>query len=88
MGNWQTVQSQIRCHTDLCLHCLQIDQPFFFRNSYILEEFVFDCMYVRLYDIDIPKEKMVELYANTGDPDQMLHSAASDLGLHWLTVTV
>ena len=27
---------------------------------------------------------MVELYANTGDPDQTPHSAASDLGLHCL----
>ena len=30
---------------------------------------------------------MVELFANNGDPDQMPHSAASDLGLHWLPVT-
>ena len=30
---------------------------------------------------------MVELFANSGDPDQMLHSAASDLGLHCLPVT-
>ena len=28
---------------------------------------------------------MVELFANSGDPDQMLHS--SDLGLHCLPVT-
>ena len=27
---------------------------------------------------------MVELFANSGDPDQMPHSAASDLGLHCL----
>ena len=27
---------------------------------------------------------MVELFANSGDPDQTLHSAASDLGLHYL----
>ena len=25
---------------------------------------------------------MVELFANSGDPDQMLHSVVSDLGLH------
>ena len=31
---------------------------------------------------------MVELYANSGDPDQMPHSAASDLGVHCLPVTV
>ena len=30
---------------------------------------------------------MVELFANSGDPDQM-HSAASDLGLHCLPVTL
>ena len=27
---------------------------------------------------------MVELFANSGDPDQMPHSVASDLGLHYL----
>ena len=31
---------------------------------------------------------MVELFANSGDPDQMLHSAASDLGLHCLAITL
>ena len=31
---------------------------------------------------------MVELFANGGDPDQTLHSAASDLGLHCLPVTL
>ena len=30
---------------------------------------------------------MVELFANSGDPDQMLPSATSDLGLHCLPVT-
>ena len=30
---------------------------------------------------------MVELFANSGDPDQMPHAAASDLGLHCLPVT-
>ena len=30
---------------------------------------------------------MVELYANSGDPDQMPHSVASDLGLHCLPST-
>ena len=29
---------------------------------------------------------MVELFANSGDPDQMQHSAASDLGLHCLPI--
>ena len=30
---------------------------------------------------------MVELFANSGDPDQKLHSVASDLGLHCSPVT-
>ena len=30
---------------------------------------------------------MLKLFANSGDPDQMPHSAASDLGLHCLPVT-
>ena len=30
---------------------------------------------------------MVELFANSEDPDQMPHSVASDLGLHCLSVT-
>ena len=31
---------------------------------------------------------MAKLFANSGDPDQMLHSAASDLGLHYLSITL
>ena len=31
---------------------------------------------------------MVERFANIGDPDQMLHFAASDLGLHCLPFTL
>ena len=31
---------------------------------------------------------MVELFANSGDLDQMLHSAASDVGLHCLPTTL
>ena len=31
---------------------------------------------------------MVALFANSGDPDQTLHSAASDLGLHCLPNTL
>ena len=30
---------------------------------------------------------MVEIFANSGDPDQTPHSAASELGLHGLPVT-
>ena len=29
---------------------------------------------------------MVELFANSGDPDLVLHSVTSDLGLHCFTV--
>ena len=31
---------------------------------------------------------MVELFVNSGDPDQTPHSAASDLGLHCLPITI
>ena len=31
---------------------------------------------------------MIELFANSGDPDQMLYSAVSDLGLHYLPITL
>ena len=31
---------------------------------------------------------MIELFANSGEPDQMPHSAASDLVLHCLLVTI
>ena len=31
---------------------------------------------------------MIEQFANSGDPDQMLHSAASDLGLHSFQITL
>ena len=31
---------------------------------------------------------MAKLFANSGDPDQMPHFAASDLGLHCLPITL
>ena len=31
---------------------------------------------------------MVDLFANSGDPDQMPHSVASDLGVHCLPITL
>ena len=34
------------------------------------------------------KRKLVELFANSEDPDQTPHSAASDLGLHCLPITL
>ena len=53
----------------------------------ILEDSNFDFRYVRLCDLDFLR-KTVELFANSGDPDQTPHSAASDLGLHCLPNTL
>ena len=38
--------------------------------------------------VDIPREKKAKLFANSGDPDQTPYSAASDLGLHYLPITL
>ena len=53
-----------------------------------IEDSNFAFRYVRLHDLEIPGEKMVELFANSGDLDQMLLFAASELGLHCLPVTL
>ena len=37
--------------------------------------------------IEIFLEKMAKLFANSGDPDQTLHSAAFNLCLHCLPIT-
>ena len=55
---------------------------------YILEYSNYDFRYVRLCDLDIPREKKGQLFANSGDSDQMPYSAASDLCLHCLPVTL
>ena len=34
------------------------------------------------------KRKMAELFTNSGDPDQMQHSAVSGLDLHCLPITL
>ena len=52
-----------------------------------MEDSNFDFRYVRLCDFDIPREK-VELFANSADPDQTPHNAASDLGLHCLPISI
>ena len=39
-------------------------------------------------EIYIFLEKMAKLFANSGDPDQTPHSAASDLDLHCLPITL
>ena len=31
---------------------------------------------------------MIEQFAKSGDPDQMLHNTAADLGLHCLPITL
>ena len=54
----------------------------------MLEESNFNFRYVRQCDLDILKEKMAKLLANSGDPDQTPHSAASELGLHCLPITL
>ena len=56
--------------------------------QYILEESNFSIWYVVLYDLDIPREKMATLFANSGDPDQILCSVLSSLGLHCLPTTL
>ena len=59
------------------------------RFLYILEESNFNFRYVRLWDLDIiRREKMAQLFANSGDPDQTPRSVASDLGLHCLRITL
>ena len=35
-------------------------------------------MYIRLFDLDIPREKYLNYLQTAGDPNQMPHSAASD----------
>ena len=44
----------------------------------------FNLKYVRLCDLDIPRDKWLNCLQNSGDPDQMLHSAVSDLCLYCL----
>ena len=44
-----------------------------------------DFRYARLCYLEI---QMVELFANSGYPDQTPRSAASDLGLHCLPITL
>ena len=51
----------------------------------ILEEHNFDFRCVTLCDLEF-LEKMAQLFANSRDPDQTPHSAASDLGLHCLPI--
>ena len=52
----------------------------------MLEDSNFDLGYVRLCELDTPREKMVELFANSGDPDQTPRSTASDQDLHCLPI--
>ena len=56
-------------------------------TQYRLEDSNFDFRYVRLCNLDIHREKWLN-YLQTGDPDQMPHSAVFDLGLHCLPITL
>ena len=40
------------------------------------------------YEIYMPQRKMAKLFANSGDPDQTPRSAASDLGLLCLPISL
>ena len=58
------------------------------QTMYFLEESNYNFKYVRICDLDVPVEKIAKLFANSGDPDLMWHSLASDQGLHCLLVTL
>ena len=45
----------------------------------MLEESNFVFRYVMQCDLDIPKEKMAQLFANSGDPEQMTWSGSAQL---------
>ena len=53
-----------------------------------MEDSNLDFRYVMLHDLDISREKMVALFASSGDPDQTPHSVVPDLGLHYLPITL
>ena len=53
---------------------------------YILEDWDFNFRFVSLIWFRYSWRKMAKLFANSRDPDQMLHLAASGLGLHCLPV--
>ena len=67
----------------LLTHCRLNEFPL----HYILEESNFNFRYLRLCDLYNPREKWLN-YASNGDPDQTPRSAASDLGLHCLPITL
>ena len=53
-----------------------------------MEDSNYDFRYVRLCDLEIPKENGLNYLQIVETPDQMQHSAASDLGLHCLPNTL
>ena len=53
-----------------------------------MEDSNLDFRYVMLRNLDISREKMVALFASSGDPDQTPHSVVPDLGLHYLPITL
>ena len=54
----------------------------------MLEDSNFDFGHVRLCDILREKMAQIHVFANTGNPDQTPHSAASDQGLRCLPFTL
>ena len=78
-------QNVVCCSCDYYFNPLQTEWT---PPHYILKDSNFNFRYVRLCDLDTPREKMIELFANSGDPDQMPLSEASDLGLHRLQITL
>ena len=51
-----------------------------------MEESNFNFRYVRLCYLDVPREKMTQLFANSGDPDHSVASDLADLGMHCLPI--
>ena len=56
-------------------------------THFIWEDSNFNFGYVRICDLDIPREKWLN-YLQTVETDQTLHSVASDPCLHCLQITL
>ena len=54
--------------------------------QYILEESIFNLRGVRFCSLRYFVRKWLKNLQNSGDPDQMPHYVASDLGLHFLPI--
>ena len=81
---WETARYRLK----YCLKgSLSPKQPTNQLLPYILEESIFNVRSVRLCS-DITVGKRLNNLQNNGDPDQMQHNVASDLGLHFLLITL